>query len=100
MADYAAASRTKDHFQTDLLRDHPEIVSLAPRLILDPAGRPTHEAIIVIGVRALGPQQGGAAVATPGLPAALPLINEHGMPVHGQTVPVRVEHEGGISPQG
>lgn len=31
MADYAAASRTKDHYESELLSQHPEIVSMAPR---------------------------------------------------------------------
>ncbi|HTU93343.1 MAG TPA: hypothetical protein VMF69_24900 [Gemmataceae bacterium] len=55
MPDYLTASRTKDHFQAQLLRDHPEIVSLAPRLKLDDQGRPTNEAVIVIGVKKNNP---------------------------------------------
>ncbi|HQU45507.1 MAG TPA: hypothetical protein PK867_22020, partial [Pirellulales bacterium] len=61
--DYAAASRTKDHFQAQLLRDHPEIVSIAPRMKLDDQGRPTQDAVIVIGIKMINPLRFGAGAA-------------------------------------
>jgi hypothetical protein len=45
MTDYATAFRTKDYYQEQLFRDHPEIVSLAPRMKLDEHGLPTGDAI-------------------------------------------------------
>jgi hypothetical protein len=111
--DYAAASRTKDHFQDQLLQEHPEIVSIAPRLKLDADGFPTREAVIVIGVKSwpplrlapvIGPQPQSAAVPGPRPPAALlpsqlPVIDAQGQEVRNQTVEVLIEEEGEILPQ-
>lgn len=100
MADYAAASRTKNHFQSKLLEANPEIVSIAPRLKLDAEGRPTGEALIVIGVVRRnglgdGARRRGQAVE-PSIPSKLPVIDERDKEVRNQTVEVIIEEEGEI----
>ncbi len=94
MATYEDASRTKDHFQAVLLRDHPEIVSLAPRLVLNDAGGLTTEAVIVVGIsRAQRPLSSVGGSDTPSIPAELPIVNENGDPTN-TTIPVIIEDEG------
>ena len=100
MADYVTVSRTKDHFQAQLLRDHPEIVSIAPRLKLDDEGRPTKDGVIVIGVKKINPIRFGPgaaprAQAAP-LPTKLPVITAKGVEHKTQSVDVIVEDEGEI----
>lgn len=100
MPDYTTASRTKNHFETQLLQDHPEIVSIAPRLKLDDQGRPTKDGVIVIGVKKINPLQFGPGAtprpqATP-IPAKLPVINAQGVEDKTQTVDVIIEDEGEI----
>jgi len=98
--DYATASRTKDHFQVQLLRDHSEIVSIAPRLKLDGQGRPTKDAVIVIGVKKINRLRiGPGAVASPqaaGIPNRLPVITAQGVEDKTQCVDVLIEDEGEI----
>ncbi len=80
MADYLTASQTKDHFQDQLLRDHPEIVSIAPRLKLDKSGQPTKDGIIVIGVALRNPisLNVSAARASKAIPRTLPAVDARG----------------------
>src|SRR5438093_10054404 len=103
MPDYVTASATKDHFQNQLLQDHPEIVSIAPRLKLGDDGHPTTEAVIVVGVRArypLRPGPGASAHPPAGLiPNELPAFDAQGAQLLGQTVLVLVEDEGEILPE-
>jgi len=100
MPDYATASRTKDYFQTKLVKAHPEIVSIAPRLKLDAEGRPTGEAVIVIGVvRRIDLRDGrrhrGQGEET-SIPTKLPVIDAGNKEVRNQTVEVVIEEEGEI----
>src|SRR5205807_10393532 len=95
-----SASRTKDYFAPPLLRDHPEIVSIAPRLKLDGQGRPTSKAVIVIGVRKIGPLRFGPGTvprppAAP-LPDKLPVITPEGTEDRTQFIEVLIEDEGEI----
>src|SRR6266567_2118772 len=97
MPDYVTASRTKDYFETQLLRDHPEIVSIAPGLKLDGQGRPTGEAVIVIGVRRLNPLRFAPGtvprpLAAP-MPDRLPAITPEGIEDSTQLVEVVIEDE-------
>ncbi len=100
MPDYLTASRTKDHFQAQLLRDYPEIVSIAPRLKLDDQGRPTKDAVIVIGVKRINPIRfgPGAAARAPAapLPSRLPAITAKRVEDPTQSVDVVVEDEGEV----
>lgn len=100
MPDYLAASRTKDHFQDQLLRDHPEIISIAPRLKLDDQGQPMKDAVIVIGVKKINPIRFGPGVAvrpqTVLLPIKLPMITPQGVEDKTQFVDVIIEDEGEI----
>ena len=103
MPDYPTVSRTKDHFQDQLLQDYPEIVSIAPRLKLDDNGHPTNEAVIVIGVKMrnplrLGPGADAQAQMVP-IPTKLPVIDTQGARVPGETVDIIIEEEGEILPQ-
>jgi hypothetical protein len=97
--DYLTASRTKDHFHVQLLRDHPEIVSIAPRLQLDDQGRPTKNAVIVIGIRRINALRVGPG-AVPRLAASIPLrlpaITAQGAVDAAQSVEVVIEDEGEI----
>jgi hypothetical protein len=100
MPDYTTASRTKDHFQVLLFQEHPEIVSIAPRLKLDDQGRLTSEAVIVVGVRKfnpirLGPGASSGPRSTP-IPDRLPAITTQGEEDRLQFVEVIVEEEGEI----
>lgn len=101
MVDYITASRTKDHFQEQLLTEHPEIVSIAPQEKLDDAGKATGEAIIVIGVQVrpiIGP--GGRAVHSPEpIPDKLPIISTAGKMSLTETVEVVIEKEDPIMAQ-
>src|SRR5438445_210511 len=98
--DYPTASRTKDHFQAQLLGDHPEIVSIAPRLKLDAQGRPTNDSVIVIGVKKINPLRLGPGVAArpqaAGIPNRLPVITAQGLVDKTQFVEVVIEDEGDI----
>lgn len=101
MTDYKTASRTKDHFQDQLLTDHPEIVSIAPRLKFDDDGNLTNEAVIVIGVHAkhllqIGPDV-GVAFRSVLIPNKLSIIDDQGRKSRSETVEVIVENEGIIS---
>jgi hypothetical protein len=98
--DYLTTSRTKDHFQALLLREHPEIVSIAPRLKLDDQGRPTKDALIVIGVKKINPLRFGSG-AVPRLQAApiptkLAAITAQGIEDPAQFVEVIIEEEGEV----
>ncbi len=100
MPDYATASRTKDYFQSKLLQAHPEIVSIAPRLKLDAEGRPTGEAVIVIGVVRRdglrdGPPRRGQPEET-SIPTKLPVIDTKNKKARNQTIEVIIEEEGEI----
>lgn len=100
MPDYLTASRTKDHFQAQLLRDHPEIVSIAPRLKLDDQGQPTRDALIVIGVKKINPLRFGPGTSarpqTAAIPTQLPAITVQGGEDRTQFVDVVIEDEGEI----
>jgi len=89
---YDLARTTRDHFQDQLLDEHPEIVSLAPRLKLDDSGQPTHEAYVLVGIRAL-PQPPDNWHPMPHV-FELQAHDEHGQPVHDVMVEFRVEEEG------
>jgi Trypsin len=95
MPNYITASRTKDYFQTQLLRDHPEIVVISPRLKLDDSGYPTEEGIIVICVAMRPPlrQNLGRSIASPrpSIPSTLPAVNQQGDFIAGEEVQVVVE---------
>lgn len=103
MPDYLTASRTKDYYQSQLLQDHPEIVSIAPRLEVDSRGHPTGEGIIVIGVEQRNPVRlhGGAATAAPAkpIPSQLQAVNERGAFTADVFVQVIVEDTGSVVPQ-
>ena len=97
MVDYATASRMKDYYQDQLLRDHPEIVLLAPRLKLDDYGMPTGEAVIVIGVdsrKSFQLSRKRQEVAP--LPARLAVIAGENLQPTGENVEVVVEEHRGI----
>src|SRR5262249_38577015 len=83
-----------------LLRDHPEIVSIAPRLKLDEKGRPTKDAVLVIGVKRINPIRfgpGAAVRAQPAhLPTRLPAITVDGRVDAKQFVEVIIEQEGDL----
>ena len=101
MADYVTASRTKDRFQAELLREYPEIVSIAPRLKLDVRGQPTGEGVIVIGIRRINRIRYGTGTSsrpqpTP-IPDRLPAVTASGTLDPNQTVEVVVEDEGEIA---
>ena len=88
-----------NHFQAQLLQDHPEIVSIVPRLKLDDQGRPTGNAVIVIGVRKINPLRFGPGAPRPqgiGIPDRFPVITVQGAEDHSQFVEVIVEDEGEI----
>ncbi len=83
-----------------MLRDHPEIVSIAPRLKLDDNGRPTKDGVIVIGVKKINPLRSGPgaaprAQAAP-LPTKLQVITLAGVEDPTQSVDVIIEEEGEI----
>jgi hypothetical protein len=103
MVDYLMASRTKEHFQGQLLRDHPDIVSIAPRLKRDAQGQPTAEAVIVIGVKKINPLRlgpgAGARPPSAALPTRLPVVNAQGVEEKGHFVEVIIEDEGEIVAQ-
>lgn len=99
MPDYTTASRTKVYFEARLLREHPEIVSIAPRLKRDGQGRPTHEAVIVVGVKKINPLQFGAGAAPrppSSIPKRLPVLTAQGVEDKTQFVEVIVEDEGEV----
>jgi hypothetical protein len=100
MLNYEAARRTKDHFQTKLLKDHPEIVSIAPRLKLDAEGRPTGEAVIVVGIIRPNALRDGARrrpkPTMTSIPTRLPVIDAQGKEMRNQMVEVIIEEEGEI----
>ena len=98
MPDYTTASRTKDHFQTQLLREHPEIVSIAPQLKLDAAGNPTQEGIIVVGVGSGNPLQPGSQPSDNPIPLNLPAIDFWGHFIAGEEVTVVVTNTGYVVP--
>lgn len=101
MADYETASRTKDHFQDQLLNKHPQIVSIAPRYEIGDEGL-TRNAIIVIGISTLNPlrdARGQEVAPTPPIPPSLPAIDYEGNESRTETVAVVVEEEGDISAQ-
>ena len=54
------------------LEEHPEVVSIAPRVKLDDHGRPTQDAVIVIGVRKINPLRFGPGAAPRPPAASLP----------------------------
>jgi hypothetical protein len=102
MSDYITASRTKDHFEVQLLQDYPEIVSIAPQLKLDDQGHPTDQGIIVIGVaprNALrsGPGESIIRPAQP-IPSKLPAVDPQGKFIANDEVTVIVEYTGSIDP--
>src|SRR5437016_5408184 len=100
MPNYVTASRTKDHFQAQLLRDYPEIVSIAPRLKLDARGQLTGEAVIVVGVRRINRIRYGVGTTIRPQPAPipdrLPAVTASGVLDASQTVEVVIEEEGEI----
>lgn len=100
MPDYMTASRTKDHFQLQLLSDHAEIVSIAPRLKFDTQGRLTNDALIVIGVKKINPLRFGPGATTrppsAGIPQRLPVITAEGIEDSTQFVEIVIEEEGEI----
>src|ERR1700733_12163411 len=101
MPDYTTASRTKDYFQAQLLRDHPEIVSIAPQMKFDAQGCPTSEAVNVIGVKVRNPPRtGGVAAVSPNaaIPARLPVVDARGNLLASDHVEVVIEKEGEIVP--
>lgn len=102
MVDYITASRTKDYFEAQLLRDHPEIVSIAPQLKLDEHGFATKEGIIVIGVvsRKLSPLGEGESTSSSPIPipSSLPAVDEKGAVQEGEEVTVVVEETGEVVP--
>jgi len=104
MPDYSTVNRTKDHFQDQLLRDHPEIVSISPQLRLDENGQLTEVAYIVIGVNLPHPLRLGPGVTAsegaPSIPSTLPTVDSDGKIVEGTRVDVEIEDEGEITPQG
>jgi hypothetical protein len=103
MLNYEAARRTRDHFQKQLLKDHPEIVSIAPRLKLDPEGRPTGEAVIVVGIIRRNSLRDGARrrakAEASSIPTKLPVIDAQGKQIRSQMVEVIIEEEGEILAQ-
>jgi hypothetical protein len=100
MPNYITASRTKDHFQEQLLREHPEIVSIAPQLKLDDNGHATEEAVIVVGVsRQAVLRYGSGSFVSPSaqpIPPTLPAVDERGASIAGEEIPVIVEETGEI----
>lgn len=100
MPDYLTASRTKDHFEAQLFREHPEMVSIAPRLKLDDQGRPTADAVIVIGIKKINPIRFGAGTSVrppvAALPTKLPAITPQGVEDHTESVEVIIEDEAEI----
>src|SRR5215831_13119323 len=95
MVTYDIARWTRDSFQDQLLRDHPEIVSLAPRLKRDAHGQPTAEGFILVGIRQLpNPPDGWHP-----LPDQFPLPARDGndQPIAHLTVDCLVELEGPLS---
>lgn len=100
MPSYDSANRTKDFFQDKLLREHPEIVSIAPQLQLDGNGEVTEEAVIVVGVsrRSLLHKDSKSFVPSPSqrIPTALPAIDERGRFVPGDEIPVIILETGDI----
>jgi hypothetical protein len=99
MPDYRTASRTKDHFQDELLAEHPQIVSIAPRLLRHDRGFPTGSAGIVIGVQELLAKQigrGGEPTGPAPIPASLPAIDEQGNRSPSEVVPIIIEPEGPV----
>jgi hypothetical protein len=101
MRDYTTATRTKDYFQAQLLRDHPEIVSIAPQMKLDAQGCPTSEAVIVIGVKVRNPPRSGGVTGVSSktaIPARLPVVDTRGNILTTDHVEVVIEDEGEIVP--
>ena len=102
MPDYITASRTKDHFQGQLLREHSEIVSIAPQLKLDAAGHATNEGIIVIGIAQRHPLrlERGESVSqsTVPIPSKLPAVDMKGRFIAGEDIMIVVEDTGEIVP--
>lgn len=100
MANYEAASRTKTHFERELLEQHREIVSIAPQLKLDENGNPTEDAVIVVGVtkinRITAGEGGGVVNVPPEIPSELPVISLAGVPEKDETIEVIIEEEGDI----
>ena len=80
MPSYALASLTKDHHAEELLNQHPEIVSIAPRMKLDENGQVTEEAVIVIGVKSMNPLHSAngqpiiSSEESRSLPSSLPVV--------------------------
>lgn len=95
MPDYVTASNTKNFFQRQLLRDHPEIVVIFPRHKLDDSGNPTEEGIIVICVALRSPLRLnlGRSIASlrSSIPSILPAVNQLGNFIAGEEVQVVVE---------
>jgi hypothetical protein len=58
MVDYDIARYTRNYYQVSLLKEYPDIVSLAPRLKWVLHGEPTKEAYVVVGVRKLRDKDG------------------------------------------
>jgi hypothetical protein len=94
VADYEAASRTKDFHKEQLLRDYPEIVLLSPRIALDTEGMPTGEAVIVVGV----PPQFLSRVRT-ALQSQLQAVDTTGTLLSAESIPVVFEPVAEIYPQ-
>lgn len=100
MPSYDTASRTKDYFANQLIRDHPEIVSIAPRLALDDKGYPTSDGVIVIGVKCQIPRHdiAGTKIEPDGksIPKDLPAVRNDGLLDDSERVSVVIEYEGEI----
>jgi hypothetical protein len=97
MADYATASRTKDHHKDQLLRDHPEIVSLAPRWKLDDHGMPMGEAVIVIGINSrkwAQLERRGRGPKPLAMPTRLAVVDAVNNQPTGESVDVVIEEQG------
>ncbi len=83
-----------------MTRIDPEIVSIAPRMKLDDRGRPTQDAVIVIGIKTINPLRFGAgAAARPqaaGIPERLPVFTAQGVEDKTRFVDVVIEQEGEV----
>ena len=104
MPNYTLASLTKDHHAEELLNQHPEIVSIAPRMKLDENGQVTGEAVIVIGIKSISPlhsvngQPIISSEESGSLPSSLPVVvDEIGtLSQTDELVEVIIEFEGEI----
>lgn len=94
MADYKTASRTKDAFQDELLRGHPEIVLLSPRPVRDDNGEMTAKAYIAVGIN---PKRRTQSTAKE-IPTELPGVDVDGKRDPRNMVPVVTEDVGEIRP--